>query len=71
MEKKPTIISETAKLTSRKFIVVLMLLFLSTTKQTSELPSRLTPTMIEHAASILLKTMVNRIARIAVYPLMV
>lgn len=71
MEKKPTIISETAKLTSRKFIVVLILLFLSTTKQTSELPSRLTPTMIEHAASILLKTMVNKIAWRAVYPLIV
>ena len=52
-------------------MVVLILLFFSTTKQTSELPSRLTPTMIEHAASILLKTMVNRIARGAVYPLIV
>ena len=51
VEKTPAIISETAKLTSRKFMVVLMVLFLSTTKQTRELPSRLTPTMTEHRAN--------------------
>lgn len=49
MEKTPTIISDTARLTSRKFIGVFrMALSFSTTRQTSELPSKLMTTMTEH-----------------------
>lgn len=44
--------SETAKLTNKKFMVVLIDLFFSTTKQTSELPSRLIPTMTEQKTCI-------------------
>ena len=48
VEKTPTIISDIARLTSRKFMVVLMFLSLRTTRQTSEFPSKFTTTMTEH-----------------------
>ena len=48
MEKTPTIISDIARLTSRKFMVVLMFLSLRPTRQTSEFPSKFTTTMTEH-----------------------
>jgi len=48
VEKTPTIISDIARLTSRKFMVVLMFLSLRTTRQTSELPTKFATTMTEH-----------------------
>lgn len=57
VEKTPTIISDTARLTSRKFMGVLMALSFSTTRQTSELPIKLIATMTEHREIITLDTM--------------
>ena len=47
VEKTPTIMSDTARLTRRKFMGVLIVLSLRTTRHTRELPSRLIATMTE------------------------
>ena len=57
VEKIPTIMSDTARLTRRKFMGVLMVLSFSTTRQTSELPIKLIATMTEHREIITLDTM--------------
>lgn len=57
VEKTPTIISDTARLTSKKFMGVLIDLSFSTTRQTSEFPSKLIATMTEHRDMITLDTM--------------
>ena len=59
VEKTPTIISDIARLTSRKFMVVLMVLSLRTTRQTSELPSKLTATMTEQRDMTALENMLT------------
>ena len=59
VEKTPTIISDIARLTSRKFMVVLMFLSLRTTRQTSEFPSKFTATMTEHSEITALLTMLT------------
>lgn len=61
VEKTPTIISDIARLTSRKFMVVLMFLSLRTTRQTSEFPSKFTTTMTEHREITALLTMLTTI----------
>ena len=61
MEKTPTIISDIARLTSRKFMVVLMFLSLRTTRQTSEFPSKFTTTMTEHKEITALLNMMTTI----------
>jgi len=61
VEKTPTIISDIARFTSRKFIVVLMFLSLRTTRQTSEFPSKFTTTMTEHREITALLTMLTTI----------
>lgn len=66
-EKTPTIMSDAARFTRRKFIGVLIVLSLKTTRHTRELPSKLIATITEQTHTTDLENGISNLQMILSY----